>query len=440
VAGIANREIHHTNNPMQLTTQDKSQKIICSCPRISISTMKRSGNDPKPRKQTSRTDASGNDETTRASQIVDSSDTGESAVRPIGEATQERSSASPSVVEQDSKGWQSQAPSHERATGSSSKWVDRRSTGQQHNVTSSTGSAATDERKPSSGRRSKEKRQRQSQNDAATRSVKQSSSEAENEEDPTLTTAQGQMRINPSLTYAQAVAAAKAEYNRRNAARARKRAKTLLLDLQQEVHHLSQHVHTLKVMNETLQSTLRGLKEQSALLVRNQQVMDSTATDTASSGEPAVAAPTPTIAPVAALPVPPPVQPPPAANPSADLLLQFFLASAALYQAQQPPPPPPASFARSFQLPIIAAPAPPPQQPFPWFNIPATPAATVMPPQPPSLPPAGLPSAFLNWMTQATTGSQAAQAAPPSTNDDAARSSNADDENEPCNVKRAPDE
>jgi hypothetical protein len=438
VAGIANGETHHTNNPMQLTTQDKSQKIICSCPRISCSAMKRSGNDPKLGKQTSRTDAAGVNDQTRAAHIVDSSDTGESAARPIGEATQERSAASPSVAEQQGstgqRDGQVETAFRDRATGNSSKGIDRRSTSQQNNVASTSGS--TGERKPSSRRRSKEKRPRESQNDAETRSVKQSSSEAENDEDPTLTTAQGQMRINPSLTYAQAVAAAKAEYNRRNAARARKRAKTRLLDLQQEIHHLSQHVHTLKVMNETLQSTLRGLKEQSALLVRNQQVMDSTtgSTTTDTSIEPAAAAAAP---PVAALPVPSPAQPPPpAVNPSADLLLQFFLASAALYQAQQPPPPT-ASFATLSQLPTIAAPAPPPQ-PFPWFTIPAAaPAAAAMPPQPPSqMPPAGLSTAFLNWMALAT----ANHAANPSTNDNAARSSNADDENGPRSAKRAPDE
>lgn len=91
---------------------------------------------------------------------------------------------------------------------------------------------------------------------------------------PSMTTAHGQMHKNPLLSYTDAVTAAKSEYNRRNAARARKRAKDRITDLQNEIRTLSQNIHTLRKTNSNLQTTLWSLKEQSNLLVCNQRAMD----------------------------------------------------------------------------------------------------------------------------------------------------------------------
>ena len=80
------------------------------------------------------------------------------------------------------------------------------------------------------------------------------------------------MAEKPGVMSQQAVAAAKRECNRRNASRARKRAKFTLIDLQQKADQLSVHASALQASNEKLQATLDAMKDQSTLIVRKQQV------------------------------------------------------------------------------------------------------------------------------------------------------------------------
>jgi hypothetical protein len=90
-----------------------------------------------------------------------------------------------------------------------------------------------------------------------------------------LTTAEGQMVQNPHYAYSVALLAAKREYNRRNAARARKRAKTQLRTLRQQVQTSNMAIAELKERNVALRTTLQTLKEQNSMLIQNQQAMES---------------------------------------------------------------------------------------------------------------------------------------------------------------------
>jgi hypothetical protein len=89
-----------------------------------------------------------------------------------------------------------------------------------------------------------------------------------------LTTAEGQMVQNPHYAYSVALLAAKREYNRRNAARARKRAKTQLRTLRQQVQTSNMAIAQLKERNVALRTTLQTLKEQNSMLIQNQQAME----------------------------------------------------------------------------------------------------------------------------------------------------------------------
>ena len=137
-----------------------------------------------------------------------------------------------------------------------------------------------------------------------------------------------------SLEYDDRALASKREYNRQNAARARKRAKTQLQDLQQQVQALNMSIAQLKERNVALHQTVQTLKEQNALLAQSQQTMEisnSAAATTASSNASPSIFPTNTTA-----------------NNNNDMtvqmnLLQLLLAtattssSATLAQPQQPP-------------------------------------------------------------------------------------------------------
>lgn len=78
-----------------------------------------------------------------------------------------------------------------------------------------------------------------------------------------------------NLSYDDSALASKREYNRQNAARARKRAKTQLQTLQQQVQALNMTIAQLKERNIALQQTVQTLKEQNALLAHNQGSMES---------------------------------------------------------------------------------------------------------------------------------------------------------------------
>jgi hypothetical protein len=89
-----------------------------------------------------------------------------------------------------------------------------------------------------------------------------------------LTTAEGQMVQNPHYAYSVALLAAKREYNRRNAARARKRAKTQLRTLRQQIQTSNMAIAELKERNVALRTTLQTLKEQNSMLIQNQQAIE----------------------------------------------------------------------------------------------------------------------------------------------------------------------
>jgi hypothetical protein len=84
--------------------------------------------------------------------------------------------------------------------------------------------------------------------------------------DSELTTVLGQLTANPNLTTQQARVAAKREYNRLNAARARGRQKDRFRVLKREYSQMKSFVQQLQSQNEILQSQVAAL-----LQLRNQQ-------------------------------------------------------------------------------------------------------------------------------------------------------------------------
>jgi hypothetical protein len=77
-----------------------------------------------------------------------------------------------------------------------------------------------------------------------------------------LTTPEGQLAMNPKLTSKAAATEAKREYNRRNAARARKRNKHMVGGLQEKVHSLTRRAEELQRSNDVLQAQLEVLQTQ----------------------------------------------------------------------------------------------------------------------------------------------------------------------------------
>jgi hypothetical protein len=76
------------------------------------------------------------------------------------------------------------------------------------------------------------------------------------------TTPEGQMAMNPKLTLKAAATEAKREYNRRNAARARKRNKHMVGGLQEKVHLLTKRTEEFQRSNDVLQAQLEVLQTQ----------------------------------------------------------------------------------------------------------------------------------------------------------------------------------
>jgi hypothetical protein len=85
---------------------------------------------------------------------------------------------------------------------------------------------------------------------------------AEDDVEHALTTPEGQMAFNPKLTEDQAKAEAKREYNRRNAARARKRNKHMVGGLQEKINSLTKRTEDLERSNDMLQAQLEVLQTQ----------------------------------------------------------------------------------------------------------------------------------------------------------------------------------
>ena len=83
-----------------------------------------------------------------------------------------------------------------------------------------------------------------------------------------LTTVSGQAAAHPDWSLQNCRAAAKKEYNRRNAARARIRNKNLMADLQARVVHMSQREEALLNENSLLRAQVQVYKEQLDILSR----------------------------------------------------------------------------------------------------------------------------------------------------------------------------
>jgi hypothetical protein len=86
-----------------------------------------------------------------------------------------------------------------------------------------------------------------------------------------LTTPEGQMALNPSMTEDEAKAEAKREYNRRNAARARKRNKHMVGGLQEKIHGLTKRAEDLQRSNDVLCAQLEVLQTQNRVLLVNRK-------------------------------------------------------------------------------------------------------------------------------------------------------------------------
>jgi hypothetical protein len=92
---------------------------------------------------------------------------------------------------------------------------------------------------------------------------------AEEDGEHDLTTPEGQMAMNPKLTAKAAATEAKREYNRRNAARARKRNKSMVGGLQEKIHSLTKRTEDLQNSNEMLTAQLEVLQTQNRVLLVN---------------------------------------------------------------------------------------------------------------------------------------------------------------------------
>jgi hypothetical protein len=83
-----------------------------------------------------------------------------------------------------------------------------------------------------------------------------------------LATLEGQLAENPHLTMDEAKAAAKKEYNRRIAARARQRGKFLMEELQETVQELTKRINKLTKENDALKDERDGLKNEEEVVER----------------------------------------------------------------------------------------------------------------------------------------------------------------------------
>ena len=100
------------------------------------------------------------------------------------------------------------------------------------------------------------------------------------DDDEESVTPEGQLRRNPGLGEEEARIAAKREYNRRNAARARTRNKALIGDLQRKVTKLTRYTEDLQRRNDILRAQLDMLSTQ------NQELMAENASPPAAPATP----------------------------------------------------------------------------------------------------------------------------------------------------------
>jgi hypothetical protein len=164
-------------------------------------------------------------------------------------------------------------------------------------------------------------------------------------EDEQLTTVEGQLRKNPHMSEEEARIAAKREYNRRNAARARSRNKSLLQDLQDKVSKLNRFTEELQRTNDILRAQLELLSKQNETLMA-EAAAASSSTSTSSQAPSDVLMPQQALAPQPApLPNPSaptaPLQGPPASQAQSllnavGLFSQLLQLQSLMNQAQQP--------------------------------------------------------------------------------------------------------
>lgn len=88
--------------------------------------------------------------------------------------------------------------------------------------------------------------------------------------EPDLSTTEGQLMANPGMTLHEAKGAAKREYNRLNAARARQRNKMTVEQLQRKIVELQGTVEQLQRSNQGLTVQMNVLSQQNRCLIRQQ--------------------------------------------------------------------------------------------------------------------------------------------------------------------------
>jgi len=164
---------------------------------------------------------------------------------------------------------------------------------------------------------------------------KKADAELKADENASLTTPEGQLAKNPGITAEQACVAAKREYNRRNAMRARKRAKGKMEDLQQQALSLKKDVSKLRETNDQLQAKLATLKEQNRDLIRIGQEQRR---DTISSSNKPPSSTLSQSAPPAQFR--PPAPRAAAAGATSSSLQQLLISALETLQAPKAPPPP----------------------------------------------------------------------------------------------------
>ena len=81
-----------------------------------------------------------------------------------------------------------------------------------------------------------------------------------------LTSLEGQLARNPGMSVSEAEHAAKKEYNKINAARARKRTRDKVFDMQQQSYRLASDIANLKMERLKLQEKAKELREENARL------------------------------------------------------------------------------------------------------------------------------------------------------------------------------
>jgi hypothetical protein len=155
-----------------------------------------------------------------------------------------------------------------------------------HHVSNLSSAGASSEQKSSSNTDSSPPKQTSKKQKLSNKKLHSSDDQDQDEVfaagmDPTTT--EGQLALNPTLTEAKAKVAAKREYNRRNAAQARKRNKNTLAELQERLSCLTKRAEDLSRSNDVLKTQVDGLKTRNRELMASRSAEEQTTLPSVSS-------------------------------------------------------------------------------------------------------------------------------------------------------------